>query len=622
MAETIGAIIIAAVEAATATAIPATILGVSTASIVGSAAIIGAAIGLQYALRPSLPKPEDGSQPIKQAVPPRIMGYGRNRLAGYYMLFEEYGGTSYDVMAFHSGRIGGVVDYYLHDDRVSLKDPALTGGFGSYVLGGDDGRYGNSHVTIQQRLGEDLQNPAFFVDAEGISSVWTTAHKGSGIAWAALVCKGAGESDYGKYYPRGLPVLSVIADCAVVWDPRDGTQSRNDPSTWKVSQNPIIQLMDYLTRADGGLGLDYATIIEPVLNDWMVEAYLCDEAVLKADGTTEFRYRSSIWFQFDNKPEDIINGILSTCDGWLSENGDGTFSVVVGVYREPTVTLTEKHILAFGVSYGQPDEQTVNQLDITFTDPAQGYITVQTETWRDEDAISLNGVVRSQPLNLSWVQSNSQARRLAGRAMQRLNPAASGTFTTTLYGLAALGKRWIKLKYPFVSGLQDCVVEIQAAELDLMAGRVNFTFNLIGDDIEAYDPEADEGRAPVIPPTLTPADTLPVPKHVESSLIGSSEAGYRLLVTFDDPLRGDLSYVVRYRVGDSDPWVEVTGNSSNAAGTNVSITTGFVDPGETYVIQAATVGPKGTRSEWSLLPVRADSTIYRADNNIITADNS
>jgi hypothetical protein len=171
--------------------------------------------------------------------------------------------------------------------------------------------------------------------------------------------------------------------------------------------------------------------------------------------------------------------------------------------------LTEKHILAFGVSYGQPDEQTVNQLDITFTDPAQNYAEVQTETWRDEDAISVSGVVRSQPLSLTWVQSNSQARRLASRAIQRLNPAMSGSFTTTLYGLAAIGERWVALKYPFVSGLQDCVVEIQPSpEIDLMNGRVTFNFNLIGNDIEAYDPETDEGTPPVIPPELPTSNYL------------------------------------------------------------------------------------------------------------------
>lgn len=608
MAETIGAIIIASLSAAGVEGVAGfalastTIFGVSAATVVGAAVILGASIGLQYALRPSLPKPQDGTQPIKQAVPPRIRGYGRNRLAGYYMYFEECGGNSYDVMAFHSGRIAEVVAHYLHDDPVFLT--------GELVNEGGDGRYAGNNVGIQVALGTTSPPVATFVGRDGVGDTWTSAHAGKGIAWAALVCNGVEEKVFQKIYPRGLPVLSVVADCSVVWDPRDLSQSRDDESTWTVSYNPVIQLIDYLTRADGGLGLDYETVIEPVIDAWMVEANLCDDQVLRADGLYESRYKSSIWFQFDNKPEDVINGILSTCDGWLAETGDGTFSITVGVYREPTVTLTEKHILAFGVSYGQPDEQTVNQLDITYTDPLQNYATVQTETWRDEESIALTGTVRAQPLDLTWVQSNPQARRLAARAAQRLNPAMTGSFTTTLYGLAALGKRWVKLKYPFVSGLQDCVVEIQSAELDLMAGRINFNFNLIGDDIEAYDPATDEGAAPVIPPSVE-QNALPIPEDVSWDLVGNSTDGYRLLVTFDDPGRTDLTYLVRYRAiddgsGNPGPWVTIAGDGTNSDGSTVTITTGLVQAGFDYEAQAATVGAKGSISDWSIPPGQFD----------------
>ncbi|ETR75864.1 hypothetical protein X566_19045 [Afipia sp. P52-10] len=155
-------------------------------------------------------------------------------------------------------------------------------------------------------------------------------------------------------------MLSVVADCAPVWDPRDPAQSRANPSTWQISYNPILHLIDYITEPDGGLGLEYETVIEPVLNAWMAEADLCDERVATASGGTEPRYTSNGWYQFDNEPKDVINAILATCDGWLAEAGDGTLAVKVGVYREPTVTLTQNEIFDFSLSYGQPDEQAVN----------------------------------------------------------------------------------------------------------------------------------------------------------------------------------------------------------------------------------------------------------------------
>lgn len=499
MAEVVGTLIIASIEAAGATGIAGaslaatTVFGVNLTTIVGTAAILGATIGLQYALRPDTPRPSDGSAPVKQAVPPRIMGYGRNRLAGFYMLFEEFSATSFDVMAFHSGRIGGIVQYFLHDDEVFLYDDGT-------VQAGFDNRYTPPSVAIETRLGYDDQAPPSWIGFT--SGVWTAAHKGNGIAWAALRCGSTEMETFSSIYPRGLPTLSVVADCAPIWDPRDLAQSRFNPATWKVSFNPVIQLIDYLTRKDGGLGLDFDILFPPErLAEWMTEAYLCDEAVPKADGSTEPRYRSSGWFYFDNKPEDVINNILATCDGWMAEAGDGTLALTVGVYREPDVTITEKHIFGFSLNYGQADEQTVNQLDISYTDPDQQYVEVQGEPIRDEQSISDYGTVRSQQLNLKWTHSNSQAQRLGSRSLQRVNADMTGTFSTSLYGLKAVGKRWVRLQYPFVSGLQDCVVEIQSGEIDLMAGRCTFEFIRIApDDIEAYDPEADEGQAPVVPP--------------------------------------------------------------------------------------------------------------------------
>lgn len=521
MAETIGALIISSVLSAEVgtgiaglgAAAGTTIFGVSAATVVGSAALLGATIGLQYALmptRPALPTPESGSQAVKQAVPPRIRGYGLNRLAGYFMFFEAAGAppaTSYDLMAFHSGRIGSVVGFFLHDDVVHTTSDISHGGHATVVGSYADGRYGGGQVTIEVALGGAPQSASSLLTGDpAVSGIWTSQFQGNGIAWAAMKCVLGGTATvpvFTQTYPHQLPALSVVANCSPVWDPRDPAQHQGDESTWLVSFNPVIQLIDYLTRVDGGMGLDYTTVIAPNLVAWMAEADVCDARVPTATGD-EARYASSGWFQFDNKPEDIVGGILSTCDGWLAESGDGTLSITVGVYRAPSdPPLTEKHIFGFALNYGQADEQTVNRLEISFTDPASRYVSVQTDPWRDEDAISLTGTIRSQALDLKWVQSNSQARRLAGRAMQRLNPLMTGSFTTSLYGLRYLGKRWVPIQYPFVSGLQNSVVEIQGAEVDLMAGRIAWNFNLVAlDKIESYNPNTDEGGAPFVPPRI------------------------------------------------------------------------------------------------------------------------
>lgn len=536
MAETIGLLVLDAIGVAGlpgiagfGTVAATTFGGIGITTVIGGAAILGASIGLNYALatRPALPTPSDGSQPLKQGIPPRIRGYWINRLAGYYMLFEAAGApgadTSYDVMAFHSGPIDSIMGLYLHDDPIVVSPSISAGGFATVQNTYGDGRYGGGRIQLEARLGAASQTAlTSFTSDPLISGIWNSSHQGNGIAYVGLKCGNLPTvGGFTNTYPHQLPLLSVVAKCSPVWDPRDVTQSQTDPTTWKPSPNPVLQLIDYLTLDDGGMGLEYATVIAPNIAQWINEANLCDAQVPFWRGGTEPRYQSAGWYTFDNKPEDVIGGILSTCDGYLAESGDGTLSLTVGVYRAPTdPPLTEKHIFGFALNYGTADEQTVNQLDVSLTWPPGNYVEIQVDPVRDEAAISLTGIIRSQALDLKWVQSDGQSTRLATRALQRLNPSMSGSFTTSLYGLRYLGKRWIPVQYPFVSGLQNAVVEIQSAEVDLMGGRIVWNFILVNaTSIEAF-----------VPPTSDPIVAISVVNNI------SDDAGVYLTDDLSSPL--------------------------------------------------------------------------------------
>jgi hypothetical protein len=489
MPDVVGEIIVASVVATGegegfAAAAEATYLGVSGITIIGSVALLGASIGLQYALssNPQLPKPQDGAQALRQAIPPRQRGYGTNRLAGYYMFYEaeDIGGppaTSYDVVAFHSGKVESLLGIYLSDDAVSTTPSVLAGGAGNCNALGD-GSYGpasggSSTVIIQIRLGDASQSAL-----SSFSGSWGSTHVGNGIAYAGVICGGLPDpTEHTRIYPRGRPELSVLAVCSPIWDPRDGAQSLANPATWIAKSNPVLELLDYVIRADGGMGQDIDIALPPAtLAQWMVEADLCDGLI---GGLP--RYDAHGWFRYDSSPEEVINSILSACDGWISESGDGTLSLVVGYYREPTdPPITASDIVGFSLNCGQADEEIVNVLNVSFTDPSQKYVETQLDDVRDEVSISETGVARPRPLSLTWVQSAAQAERLAARAMSRLNPKRSGTLTTKLIGLRYLGKRWVKLQYPFVAALEDCVIEIQPSpKIDLLGGHVTFTWNLV-----------------------------------------------------------------------------------------------------------------------------------------------
>lgn len=481
MAETIGLAILSAAGATEVVGIAGfslastTIAGVSLATVVGTTAIVAASIGLSYALNNTdIPKPEVGSQAVKQAIPSRVRGYWVNRLAGSYVYFAASTGTpnlSADVIAFHHGKITEVQTIYLSDDIVSIISGTLYGGAGAAVEG-DGGYYGGGHVRVEVRLGTNPQSE-LLASFSGFNGEWTSAFTGNDIACASLICGAPPEpQEYSRIYPRGKPELSLVVKCTPIWDPRDPAQNPDDESTWVPSPNPVLQLLDYLIRpgSEGGMGHDRAVLFPPArLAQWMVEADIC-----------EGRYLSAGWYRFDNKPEDVINKILAACDGYMLEDGEGQFALTVGYYREPTdPPITDSHIFGWSIDHGIADEQLINQLDVSYTSPDDKYVSTQIDSVRDEVSISLSGTVRAQQLDLSWVQDASRAAVLGQRALLRLNPAKTGTIVTSLYGFRWLGKRWVKMQFSAVNGLQDCVIEIQSASINILAGRITFKFNTV-----------------------------------------------------------------------------------------------------------------------------------------------
>lgn len=603
----------------------ATLFGVSLASIVGSVVIAGVLIGLQLVLAKGMPKQEDGSQPLRQSIPPRNGGYGRARPQPYYMLYEQVDGVSYDVLALVSGKIGGFVAYYLHDDVVEVDGDGI-------VQELDEDQYGDEKLRLFTRIGLDTETAYSEFTAElSASTVWTAAHRGDGIASLALICESVDAKDFQKIYPHGLPQPSAVLDLYPVWDGRvtsSPTHDRDNPDTWEVSENPVLQIIDYLTHADHGMGLSYEDMIEPAIADWLAEADLCDELVNTKSGN-EKRYTSNGWYTFDTKPEDVLGSLLSTCDGWMAEDADGVLRIHVGVYREPEdrLTIREQHVLAYTVNHGIADEERINELAISFISPVHKYKDVQCDPWRDEDDISESGRVRSQQLSLQWVQRHTQGRRLAKRAMVRLASPLRGSMTLTLFGLALLAKRWAKVELPGVSGLESGVIEIQNGRVDLLNGRVQFEWILIDPDtIDDWDPATEEGEAPPVPVELG-RSLLPEPENVEAVAVGD-----HIDVSWDDDPdgRNDILWTVRYRL-TFDPDLSGPGQWVDSVFANLVPTGGrftasiFPTTEDAFDVQVAALAPLGTTGDYVPEPplaVTTDTSALYDNEGLLLLDNA
>lgn len=510
MAEVVGGLILYAAGYAELATIPLLGGAITVGGAVGGAALIGGSALLGALAMPSrvdtaAPKPGDGSVALRQQIPPRLVGYGRARIAGAYMFYEvNVDGDSDDVLALHHGKVSFAgARYYLNEDEVGLTGNGYVANavdvHGTF-LGGDN-RYGiglGNYVNITLLPGDTPSSThGAFVSAN--PGVWTSAHRGDGQAAALMRCAHVPIDDHWKVYPRGLPKLSVVCDLTAIYDPRSGSQSRGDPTTWTRATNPVLQIIDYLTSSHHGLGLDWDDVIAPNLTALMAQANICDELVAKVGGT-EARYKSNGWFYMTTDPADVLAEMLATCDGWLTESGNGAIALVVGKYQAPTVTFTDDHIVGFTIDHGVADEETVNQLKFSYTEPLNAYRTHPGAPWQDDTAIAESGVIRAQSRTFGWVQSHSQARRLSKRLMARYQARLRGTLVVNLYGLQALGQRWVAVQSDMISDLANAVIEISKAKVDILNARVTFDWVLVNPNaIDAWDPSTEEGTRPPIP---------------------------------------------------------------------------------------------------------------------------
>ncbi|MDX0424529.1 hypothetical protein GOC88_16865 [Sinorhizobium medicae] len=573
----------------------------STAGILGSVttalATTAISIGLQAAMAPKPPKPEDGKTPLTQSVPHRWWGVGRCRVAGAYMLWEAKGRNLYVVQAIAGHKIKSVNRYWLHDDEVTLD----VNGFTQNASGA---RYGNN-VQILHRLGEPTETAyAPLVNDLSSEGIWTNNHRGDGQASLMMIAKSVDATNQGQRFPYGAPRLSVEADLAFVFDYRISTEPDN-PAAWVWSRNAALVMCWHQCFNEFGHRRDFNRAILPVIDMWIEEANICDEDVPLAGGGTEKRYEVNGFDTTENSPKVATNAILAACDGWICERGDGALLFTVGKFRENRVaTITDADIVGHQIQYGVLFEDEVNRLIPKFTYPATGYATSDTDYFEDVDAQLEAGRVLAEDADYGWCHQWRQARRLGIRDWRRLLEKVSGSLDLRLSAINAVYSRWVRLQTPLsVPRLSGKLVENRRSVLALMSGGFNMEIMKHPENIDDWNPATDEGKQPPVP--VGPASNgIPIP--VINLVQAKPKSGnVYLRVVVIDPQDDSLTPVVRYRItltdsGNPGAWVEYKATGFTPSGGFIDLATGNVPADEELDVEVAFITSDGDYGEWSV----------------------
>lgn len=495
----------------------------------------GISMGLTAIAKASVPDPEGQKITRKQTRPPRVRAVGwDSRMSGPYMLRETVGNKYGAVIALCDDRLAAISRVYLNDDRVTL-------GAGGWVAGMANERYGTGDlVNVSLRMGNPVETRHANLDPT-FSSYWPFDARGDGVASLALFAQHRSKESFPRHFPNGEPIPSVVGR-PVCYDWRDPSQSRSNEATWKACANPVVWMV-HLEWAQ--FGRNWNRCIAPVLADLTTEANYCDQPVPLKAGGTEPRYRLAGNYPVNTEPAAIRAAILASMDGWLSVSGKGHLILKVGRYLAPTFTLTGEYIDGYSWRAFQADEETVNELIVSYVSPDHDFTEIEAGVWRDESDISDTGRVRSEPLGLTWVYSRAQAMRLAKRKMTRLNAPRRGQIRTGIYGLNGLGQRYIRVQNPELVSMADVVCEVMNVEIDFASSQV--VFDVIQADviIDAWNPAEEEGELPA--PIVRPEPEELAEPVIVSAIPYPTENGARIRITIINPNRPDVTYRLRWR---------------------------------------------------------------------------
>jgi len=482
---------------------------------------------------------------------------------------------------FSTGKLSSVEGWLIDNRPVELTDgdegDATSAPYVQSTFGGT-----SPIIAIYYRDGSD-SHTAFDLYTH-FPDIWSTDHKGNGITYALLVSNGVPQEKWNVVYPNRIPSLNLIGSFGEIYDPRTEAAA--------YSNNFALIMRDYLTHADG-LGLPESMIDDDLFS---TAADDCDYVIDTLDGTTP-RYNGALSYSFNEEPSAIITRLMAACDGRLYLTTEGKIGISVGVWVEPTLTITDDHILDYDLRAGNGPLSSANHITVKYEEPLASYAEAACEPLVDSADVDVSGV-RKLEVEAFEVQSHNHARRLAKILYHRGAPEWQGTIVTTLFGFQAWDQRWIRIT---LADLEiDENFEVQSITLDPETMRVTITVMMFGAAAYEFDPDTEEGAAPTIPESVEEGavgepenlDVTPGTREIVTGIFQNY-----LTITWDAIAdRNDVRAEVQYSIANLDAWVPVAvaENALTAEAPNTLIDV-------YYDVRARWVTGGGTAGPWNLI---------------------
>ncbi|MCX5513414.1 hypothetical protein C3941_23790 [Kaistia algarum] len=535
------------------------------ASLIGGLGVAALSIGANYLLsasnQPAVPKSSDGKYNLKQNVPDLCRVYGRVKKGGDYLFLEEVGGVAFHIICIAAHKIHSVVSHWLHDEEITLNS-----GTGQVVGPGHFYPY----VYLDKRLGADAST-AYGAIVSAFPSIWTTAHRGDGLATVLLSCATVAAEDYQTVYPQQMPVHTAIIEGAEVYDPRSGVTA--------YSQNLALIRLDHLMHPSGGAKLSAADMD---MASWARAADVCDEYVLNRAGGYDRRYHGGLWYRYSNDQVQVGRLIDQAAELVIYETAEGKVAVHAGEYVAPDIRLTETDLLSVSFKANRSKASTVLAVRGRFTDPASNYNTVDAATYGNP-YLSLDDQ-RTKTLDNQVVQVHNHSARLQKLAFIRANAPRVTLVATYEAARNAPYRRFIKVHRPPL--MVEAIIEIlDRPKLSLATLTYEISGIVVPANLYDFVAATEEGVAGTVGTILARGD-IPDPVNfgisIETADLGGGQTAAYAKGTWDH-----VSDALTYELEWSPTAGGVAQSVLSTAGQD-EVSTGYLSDGVEYQFRLRT----------------------------------
>lgn len=267
-------------------------------------------------------------------------------------------------------------------------------------------------VSIRTGTADQQMDPILATDFPELSR----GFRARGLATAVVkMYRGADATEAAQVWGQNDPNFLFLIRGKKFFDPRDGTQVASNPSTFKFTKNAALCTAGWLTDADGG-GVPWSRVHLDYLRS---AADVCDQVVMRANGTAEPRYTACGIAATSTDPHTTLNDLKISMLGEFAFI-DGKYAIFAGAPREAERTLTESS------SRGGLDASTerawtehVNTVRSSFVAAERDYDVATAPVYRDEALLAQDGTEKSTTLELRFVPSSGQAQRICKYTIRR-----------------------------------------------------------------------------------------------------------------------------------------------------------------------------------------------------------